>query len=216
MSTSETLPGWLGVIDGPDGSGKTTQVTMAKEYAAQNNLDVLFTREPGGTPLGETLREVMLHNRDYKLSPEVEFGILFTGRLDAIDNLLRPKLELGGTAIVDRGPKSTDAYQGGGGGMSRALIKQIHELAFPSWYKEPNGSVVLSVSRETSRQRLMARSAFSGLDKIEEKDLAFFDRVFDVYKEYESSPNVTVVDGEQSPEDVFKLVRPVLFGPEHE
>ena len=215
MNTFETLPGWFGVIDGPDGSGKTTQINMAKEYAERENLDVLFTREPGGTELGEKLRNIMLHDRDHELSPEVEFGLLFTGRLDAINTLLLPALKAGKNVIVDRGPKSTDAYQGGGGGMSRALIQNIHNLAFPDWYKEPNGSVVLSVSRETSRQRLIARSAFTGLDKIEEKDLAFFDRVYDVYKEHEQSPHVTVVDGEQSPEEVFKQVRPVLFGPEH-
>lgn len=215
MNTSETLPGWFGVIDGLDGSGKTTQINMAKEYAERENLDVLFTREPGGTPLGEELRNIMLHNRDYTLSPEVEHGLLLTGRLDAINNLLRPKLKLGGIAIADRGPISTDAYQGGGGGMSRTLIRKMHELAFPGWYLRPNGSALLSVSKETSRQRLMARSVFSGLDKIEEKDLAFFDRMYDVYKEYESSPHVTVIDGEQSPDEVFKQVRPVLFGPEH-
>jgi len=215
VNTFETLPGWFSVIDGPDGSGKTTLINNAKDYAEQENLDVLFTREPGGTELGEELRNIMLHNRSYNLSPEVEFGLLLTGRLDAINTLLLPALKAGKNVMADRGPKSTDAYQGGGSGMSRSLIKSIHDLAFPEWYKEPNGSVVLSVSRETSRQRLMARSAFSGLDKIEEKDPAFFDRVFDVYKEYESSPGVTVIDGEQSPEDVFKQARPVLFGPEH-
>jgi len=215
MSEFETLPGWFGVIDGPDFSGKTTQINMAKEYAAKENLDIIFTREPGGTELGEELREIMLHNRKYNLSPEVEFGLLLTARLDTNDNLILPALKAGKGVVVDRGPKSTDAYQGGGSGMSRKLIQQVHKLVFPKWYNQPDGSVILSISRETGHERMIARKALSGLDKIEERDIEFYDRVYDVYKEHELSPHVTVIDGEQSPEDVFKQVKPVLFGPEH-
>ena len=122
---------------------------------------------------------------------------------------------MGRGVIVDRGPISTDAYQGGGGGMNRKIIQSVHNLLYPEWYRVPNGSVLLSVEKETSRKRLLARSVLSGLDKMEEKDPAFFDRMYAVYKEHESNPNVTVIDGEQSPDDVFKQVRPILFGPEH-
>ena len=215
MSSIETFPGWFGVLDGLDGSGKTTQVNMAKEYAEAEKLDMLFTREPGGTALGEKLRDIMLHDRDHELTPEVEFGLLTTGRLDAIETLIKPALQMGRGVIVDRGPISTDAYQGGGGGMNRKIIQSVHNLLYPEWYRVPNGSVLLSVEKETSRKRLLARSVLSGLDKMEEKDPAFFDRMYAVYKEHESNPNVTVIDGGQSPDDVFKQVRPILFGPEH-
>lgn len=200
-------------IEGIDGSGKSTQINLAKQFSKENELDVFFTREPGGSPLAEKLRNMLLFSKEYDLDPPTEYGLLTTARLDTWSNVVSPKLEAGISVISDRGVESSFAYQPAGGGISKEVIWGVAELLLPPRYMQPDGLAILSLTKKVWRERLEKRFTEEEADKIESRGSAYFDRVFDAYKELEKRPGVTVIDAnEGTPEELFEYVKPVLFG----
>jgi dTMP kinase len=224
MSTGEQFPGWYSRIEGPDGAGKTSILNLAREYAAENNIDVDIIREPGTGTFGEEMRNYLLHSEEHHFTPQTEYMLFTANRTHLVSDLILPNLKAGKTTISDRGIESSAAMQGGraseilasmkGGqkGLSTEAILEIGRLVLPDFYMRPNGLVLLSLSKEVRRARMGAKH---GLDKIEQRTMEYSDAVHDGYIALEALPHATVIDAEQDPAEVFKQARPILFGPEH-
>jgi dTMP kinase len=215
MGAFETFPGRLIRIEGPDRAGKSTQITKAKQYAEENDIPTIFVREPGGTKFGVEIRSLLLHNRDYNFAPVTEYALLTADRSHLIQSVIMPHLEDGFTVISDRGIESSVCYQSAAGGMTKEQVLGVGNLLFPKRYMEPDALALLSISKEVRRQRMHVKRTLDGLDKIELRNVEYFDKVHDGYIDLESLPYAQVIDAEQSPEEVFNMLRPVLFGREH-
>lgn len=162
-------------LDGIDGSGKTTQLNVIKEWFNQHQLPVVFTREPGSTPIGEQLRELVL-NPASRLSPKAETLLMFTARQQHLDDVVYPNLQQNIHVVCDRFTDSTFAYQGGGRGVPH---EQIAELAH--WVQgdlQPDLTIILDVPLEVALERI-ERSREK--DRFEQENSAFYAAVRDVY-----------------------------------
>lgn len=216
-------------VEGPDGSGKTELITRAKTYANEHRLPVLFIREPGTGVFGEEIRNYLLHATEHSFSPQTEYALFTANRAHLATDVILPALQDGMTVISDRGIESSGAMQGGEAGKIAAAAKgwsnsltteeifEIGRIMLPDFYMRPDGLVLLSLTKEVRRKRMQAKAASIGHDKIESRSLAYSDAVHDGYIAYETNvPYASVIDAEQSPQQVFDAARPILFGPNHE
>ncbi|MFM8518122.1 MAG: dTMP kinase [Nevskiaceae bacterium] len=168
-------------LEGIEGAGKSTLAVALRDALQGRGLTVVLTREPGGTPLAERLRELVLTRGEERVSPEAETLIMFASRAVHLDNLVRPALERGTWVICDRFTDATRAYQGGGRGVSTEFIEQ---LAQP----EPAGlapdlTLLLDLPVEAGLRRAARRRADRGdhTDRFESETVAFFSRVRERY-----------------------------------
>lgn len=209
---SERL-GWYARLDAPEGAGKTTQINLAKAFALENDIDAVFVHEPGGTELGQILREILLKDERFTLTPEAELAIFTADRIHLMETVILPALNENRLVISDRGVESGVGYQAGGGKMKTETIWAITKLLLPERYFEPDALALLSLSRATQRERLRKRQLETGSDKIESRGEEYFDRVHAAYKEMEAFEHATAIDAEPTPEEIFESLKPVLFGP---
>lgn len=227
MNSGEQYSGWYARAEGPDGAGKSLLLTNAKQYAEENNIPTLFIREPGTGVFGEEIRNYLLHKAEHDFSPQTEYALFTANRTHIVSDILIPSLQEGVTVISDRGIESSVAMQGGKAGALTALSKgrndsltttQIFEIGrqlLPDFYMEPNGLVLLSLSKAVRRERMRSKAATLDLDKIEQRTAEYSDAVHDGYIDLEKLPYATVINAEQNPDEVFRQARPILFGPEH-
>lgn len=160
-------------LEGIDGAGKSTHLNWLAERLRAQGKNVLVTREPGGTPLGESLREILLHQ---PMHLETEALLMFAARREHLDKVILPALEQGIWVISDRFTDASFAYQGGGRGLDEAKLKILE-----SWVQQdlqPDLTLLFDVPLEISRQRL---SANVSLDRFEREKQDFFQRVRDAY-----------------------------------
>mgnify|MGYP000733875607 CR=1 FL=1 len=183
-------------IEGIEGVGKSTNIAFIQSQLEAKGIKTLLTREPGGTELGEQLRNLLLHGGD--VSDKAELLMMFASRAQHIEEKIKPALESGVWVICDRFTDSTFAYQGGGRQLELDWIKQLESLVHESF--QPDLTLLLDAPVEVGRERACKRSA---ADRIEAEDLAFFNRVRDMFlarsKEYD---RYQVVDATQSLEQV--------------
>lgn len=228
MTASREYKGWYARVEGPDGAGKSTLLSMAKEYAAANNIPTLFIREPGTGEFGEEIRNYLLHKNEYSFSPQTEYALFTANRTHVVSDVIYPALLDGFIVLGDRGVESSGAMQGGRAGeitaqtkgwessLSTQEIFEIAQMLLPDFYNRPDGFVLLSLSKEVRRARMRAKSASIGTDKIESRVMEFSDAVHDTYINYETTlPYATVINAELPMEEVFEKAKPILFGPDH-
>jgi len=166
--------GKLITLEGVDGAGKSTHVAFIADRLRAQGREVLLTREPGGTPLAEKLRALVLAE---PMEPVVETLLMFAARADHVQRVIRPALEAGTWVVCDRFTDATAAYQGAGKGVSLELIQRLAEATHPGL--RPDRTVVFDCPYEIARQRL-DRSGRQ-LDRFESEDRSFFDRVRQAY-----------------------------------
>jgi len=166
--------GKLITLEGVDGAGKSTHVGFIADRLRAQGREVLLTREPGGTPLAEKLRALVLAE---PMEPVVETLLMFAARADHVQRVIRPALEAGTWVVCDRFTDATAAYQGAGKGVSLELIQRLAEATHPGL--RPDRTVVFDCPYEIARQRL-DRSGRQ-LDRFESEDRSFFDRVRQAY-----------------------------------
>ena len=174
------MTGRFVAFEGLDGAGKTTQV-RAVAKALGGGAEVVVTREPGGTPLGERLREVLLAPADAAIAPDAELLLMFAARAEHLAARIRPALRRGAWVLCDRFTDASYAYQGGGRGIAAERI-----AALESWVQEelrPHLTVLLDLPAEGRRTRIAARPPFDTADRFERERLDFFRRVRDAYLE---------------------------------
>lgn len=188
------------VIDGPDGSGKSTQCDLLAEHL-QHRREVVRVRDPGGTPLGEAVRDILLDTRHRDMVPGAEVCLYMAARAQLAARVIRPALEAGRTVLSDRYLASTVVYQGHAGGVSPSAIMDLARATHCDI--EPDLLVVLDVDLTEALHR-RRRPA----DRIEQKDAAFHERVRQGFKELGSYfANVVVLDGTGPVQDVHRAVR---------
>ncbi len=162
-------------LDGIDGAGKTTQLDVIRDWFAAQQLPVLFTREPGGTPLGEALRDLLL-NPESKVSLHTETLLMFAARRQHLEDVILPALAQGVNVVSDRFTDATFAYQGGGRGLPDAEIETLENWVQGSL--KPDLTILLDVPLEVSLQRI-ERSREK--DRFEREAADFFTRVRSAY-----------------------------------
>jgi dTMP kinase len=178
------------VIEGIEGSGKSTFAAALAERLRAEGSDVVVTREPGGTPLGDAVREIFL-NRDVEISPLAESLLVNAARAQHVQEVIRPALAAGRVVVCDRFIDSTIAYQGYGRGAALGPLLEICEIAAEGL--EPNLVLVLDVGVGTARERMRDRSLAS--DRIESEGDAFHERVRQGFLELAKSPRHRLLDG---------------------
>ena len=186
-------------LEGVDGAGKSTHVEGVARRLRGAGREVVVTREPGGTPLAEKLRAIILAEA---LDPLPETLLMFTARADHVACVIAPALARGDCVVCDRFTDATFAYQGGGKGVAEATIRRLAELTHPAL--QPDLTLVFDCPWEVSRERLAA--AGRDPDRFEREDRAFFDRVRTAYLRLaEQHPHrVRVVDGNRPLAEVNK------------
>mgnify|MGYP000212164588 FL=1 len=165
-------------LEGGDGSGKTTQIELLSDYLRGRGIDAYITREPGGTRLGEALRDIILHSSD-PIDDKVELLLMFAARSQHITEVIKPRLASGQWVLSDRFTDATFAYQGGG---RQVAIKDIEGLQiFVQGDFTSDKTILLDLPVEQGILRLTRRG--EAHDRIEQQDLAFKRRVREAYLE---------------------------------
>lgn len=184
-------------VEGPEGAGKSTLAAALGERLGQTGADPLLVREPGGTPVAETIRRVLLDPQT-PISPIAELYLFLAARADLVSRVIRPALEEGRVVIADRFQLSTVAYQIGGRGLPSDLVHEANAAATGGL--EPDLTLVLDVSPRTGFARIHASG--SGLDRMEREDEGFHRRVAETFHRAHGS-GIVHVNAEQSPEQVL-------------
>jgi dTMP kinase len=153
-------------FEGIDGAGKSTHIAFVADYIRQRGIELVSSREPGGTPLGEQLRQLVLHE---KMDIETEALLVFASRREHIAQVIQPALARGACVISDRFTDSSFAYQGGGRGMSLAKLDALEQWVHP--HLQPDLTLLFDVPLDVARARL---DATRELDKFEQEKADFF------------------------------------------
>jgi dTMP kinase len=195
MAGVARLRGKFITLEGVDGAGKSTLVPWIAARLGRAGREVVVTREPGGTPLAEKLRAMVLAE---PMDPLSETLLMFAARFDHVQKVIQPALQRGAWVVCDRFTDATLAYQGGGKGVSSDLIKSLAQSVHPGL--APDQTLVFDCPYDVSRGRLSASGRT--LDRFEAEERGFFDRVRAAYWAIaEAEPGrVRVFDGSQAPE----------------
>ena len=199
-------------FEGCQGVGKTTQVARAADWLRARGLDVVVTREPGGTPRAEALRRLLLE-RDGEPMPEAcELLLMFAARSSHLANLVRPALERWTWVVCDRFTDATYAYQGGGRGVPEATIASLATLVHGGF--EPELTVLLDAPVEVGMARARLRNGHGGPDRFETERGEFFERVRAAYLERarREPARIRVVDATADADSVARRIEALLAG----
>ncbi|HKI74425.1 MAG TPA: dTMP kinase [Pseudomonadales bacterium] len=159
-------------IEGVEGVGKSTSIEFIEETLRRHGIPAVATREPGGTPLGEKIRALLLDRGNTSMDEMTELLLMFAARVQHVRQLIEPALARGNWVISDRFTDSSYAYQGGGRGVDSGLIEQVEEISLGQF--RPDLTIILDLPVEAG----MARATNRGeRDRFEAEDLAFFERV---------------------------------------
>ncbi|MGB9096590.1 dTMP kinase [Erwinia sp.] len=193
------------VIEGLEGAGKTTARDVVVATLREQGIDdIVFTREPGGTPLAEKLRDLIKQGIEgEQVTDKAELLMLYAARVQLVENVIKPALARGAWVVGDRHDLSSQAYQGGGRGMDTALMSQLKQSVLGEF--SPDMTLYLDVTPEIGLQRARARGE---LDRIEQESLNFFIRTRERYLELAASDDrIHTVDATQSIEQVSASIR---------
>jgi dTMP kinase len=204
MIGSAFAPGRFITFEGIDGAGKSTHIGWVTELLKSAGKTVVSSREPGGTPLGEKLRELLLHE---KMDLETEALLMFASRREHIAQVIEPALARGDWVLSDRFTDATFAYQGGGRGLPRAKLEDLERWVHPRL--QPDLTLLFDVPLEVARERLDATRT---LDKFESEEAAFFERCRNEYlrRAAASSGRIVVVDSTRTIAEVRASLRAAL------
>ena len=198
--TGQATAGVFITFEGGEGSGKSTQTKLLKDWLEKNNEKVLLTREPGGTPLGNQLRDILLDNKTGNISPRAEALMYAADRANHVYTMIRPALEKGEVVISDRFFDSSVAYQGAGRVLSPAEVARISRWATESL--TPTLTIIMDLPAEIGLARLQST------DRLESEPLAFHERVRHEYLNlaYQDPERFLLVDATLSIEQIHQMI----------
>jgi dTMP kinase len=191
-------------FEGIEGVGKSTQAALAAAHLRARGIEVLPTREPGGTPLAEQLRALVLAPRASPLGVNVELLMIFAARAHHVAAKIRPALRGGLWVLCDRFTDATLAYQGGGSGANRAWIRQLARIAHPRL--TPDLTFVFDAEPAIAMARVAGRG--NRPDRFEAENAAFFERVRQAYLEIAAREpgRVRIIDATPAEDEVARTV----------
>lgn len=194
-------------LEGGEGAGKSSQVARISRWLEQHGHAVVNTREPGGTPLSEILRDLVLHGGHREMSPMTELLLVFAARAQHVDQLIRPSLAAGQTVLCDRFTDASFAYQGGGRGLPVEDIEALEMLVQRDL--RPDLTLLLDVPVETGLARARGRDSE---DRFETESQRFLERVRQAYLERarHEPERFAVIDASASEDAVWNSIRIVL------
>lgn len=183
-------------FEGVDGAGKSTHLAWFAETLRQRGHDVLITREPGGTPLGEALREILLNQ---PMHAETEALLMFAARCEHVKQVIQPALQRGTWVISDRFSDASFAYQGGGRGIPVEKLEQLERWVHAEL--QPDLTLLFDIPIEVARQRLSNNQT---LDRFEQEKSQFFEKVRQAYlaRSKKNPARFAVIHAEQTPQEV--------------
>ena len=207
----ESKRGRFITIEGIEGVGKSTALKFLESHLSRHHIPIRVTREPGGTPVSEDIRQVLLGHYDEVMGPDTELLLMFAGRAQNIAEVILPSLQRGQWVVSDRFTDASFAYQGGGRGVNR---RHIFELA--QWVQgdlQPDLTILLDAPVKIGLERVESRGA---KDRIEIEGVDFFERVRQSYLNLASAEpeRFFVIDATQSLTDIqqqlIKAVNPLM------
>lgn len=198
--------GYFISIEGPDGSGKSTQIKLIKEYLIDQGYDVVETREPGGTRISEKIRDIILDTKNTEMSPVTEALLYAASRAQHVHELIKPSIEQGKIVICTRYVDSSIVYQGIGRGLGVDAVSTINNFAIQGLMPD------LTLLFDVNPEKALKRKIIGGeADRLELEDIEFHKKVYKGYKEIaQKNSRIKVIDASKSvneiQEDVIKII----------
>ncbi|WP_166840210.1 dTMP kinase [Rheinheimera pleomorphica] len=195
------------VVEGLEGAGKSTAIAFIKQYLQQRGITPVCTREPGGTPLAEALRDLVkqLHSTE-QVAAETELLLMYAARMQLLQNVIRPALDAGKWVLADRHDMSSRAYQGGGRQLNEQFINQLRQAVLGEL--RPDLTLYLDIDPAVGLERARQRGE---LDRIEQEQLAFFQRTRQKYLQIaHSEPGIAIIDASQALAQVQQQLKAAL------
>ncbi|MDO6563101.1 dTMP kinase [Amphritea sp. 1_MG-2023] len=194
-------------LEGTEGVGKSTNLRFIESVLQQQTIDYQLTREPGGTPLAEEVRELLLRNRTEEVADDAELLLVFAARAQHLTSVIRPALAAGRWVLCDRFTDATFAYQGGGRGLSKETISLLETLVQRGL--QPDLTILLDLPVEIGLSRARQRGE---LDRFENERMAFFEQVRQAYLERAAADpqRFAVIDASGTLEQVQQQIADVL------
>jgi dTMP kinase len=208
------MAGWFITFEGVEGSGKTTQIQLAGEFLREKGFPVFMSQEPGGTPLGERIREILLNRGGFDISGEAEVFLFAAARAQHTDAVIRPALEKGQVILCDRFSDATIAYQAYGRGLPLETVREI--CRFASRGISPHLTLLFDLpvekGLERAFRRIAGREEASREDRFEREQLDFHRRIREGYLTIarEEPGRVKIVDASRDIESTRREVRAIL------
>ncbi|UQY45697.1 dTMP kinase [Mixta hanseatica] len=196
------------VIEGLEGAGKTTaRDCIVEQLREQGISEIVFTREPGGTPLAEKLRDLIKQGQEgEKITDKAELLMLYAARVQLVESVIKPALARGAWVVGDRHDLSSQAYQGGGRGIDPQLMQTLRDAVLGDF--RPDLTLYLDISPEIGLQRARARGE---LDRIEQESLNFFTRTRQRYQALAASDaSIKTINASQPLEQVTLSLKATL------
>jgi len=197
-------------LEGIEGAGKSTVARFVREWLTERGLAVVATREPGGTPLAERVRHLVLDRGGEPVTPVVETLLMFASRGIHLNNLIRPALARGEWVVCDRFTDATRAYQGAGRGVNREWIEQLANAVHGDL--QPDRTLLLDLPVAVGQARARQRSGAAPTDRFEEEPEVFFERVRGEYLRLATAEprRFRILDASVSLPQVEKQIGPAL------
>ncbi len=194
-------------IEGSEGSGKSTNIHFIQEYLSKKNIEFISTREPGGTPVAEKIRDLLLDKANSSLCDDAELLLMFAARSQHLNELIIPALDAGKWVLSDRFTDASFAYQGGGRGLSWDKISQLEQWVQGSL--RPDATILLDIPVDIGMERVHQRGE---TDRFEQEQLSFFNRIREAYLKLakENPERFHIIDTQPSIEDVRKQLATVM------
>lgn len=197
------MKGLFIVMEGPDGSGKTTQINLLKEYLEEAGYECLITREPGGTVIGEEVRQLILNPEHKEMSPVTEMLLYAASRAQLVHEVIGPALEEGKIVISDRFVDSSIVYQGIARKLGISTVSAVNAPGIGIY--RPDGIFFIDLSEEEGLRR---KKEQKNLDRMEQEGIDFHHMVSEGYRKVLSGrPEVMKIDGERSIDTIQKKIR---------
>ena len=197
------------VVEGLEGAGKSTAINTIKAYLSEHHItDVITTREPGGTRVGEIVRQLIKETLDDQpLDPRTELLLMYASRIQLVQQVIIPALDRGCWVVGDRFELSTWAYQGGGRGLDPQMIAHLSSFCLQDF--KPDLTLFLDINPSQGLKRVKKRGA---LDRIEQESLDFFMHVREAYHAHiKTQDHVVVIDAGNPLDQVQRAIQAALF-----
>jgi len=200
--------GFFITFEGIEGSGKTTQINLLAEYLKNRGYDVLVSREPGGTPLGEKIRHLLLDPQYDSMDYRTEILLYAADRAQHVKEKIKPALKKGKIVISDRFADSNLAYQAAGRGLDYEIVYQINDWVIDSTW--PDLTFILDVDIKEGLKRARAQSFDAEGDRLEREVDDFHQRVRDAYLKMAEKERFALVNAGESVEEVRKNIENII------